>query len=213
MFFRVGSPFYRFMTLVTNLILLNLVWLVACIPVVTAGAATTAMYSVLFKFVNKEDDDVLKPFWRSFRQNFKQATLLWIPHGLIGLALGAELVYLGYKDTGIIWWLVFGALAVIYLMVSSMIYPMLSRYVNTTRAIVFNSINLTFRNFLPMISAAVLSFGPIGILLLDYEFFLYVGLIWTFGGISLLAYLNCIILSKIFKKYEDPEPAEELENL
>ena len=213
MFFRVGSPFYRFMTLVTNLILLNLIWLVACIPVITAGAATTAMYSVLLKYVNKEDDDVLKPFWKSFRHNFKQATLLWIPHSLIGLALGAELVYLGYNSTGIIWWVLFGALAVIYMMVSAMIYPMLARYVNTTRAIVFNSINLTFRNFLPMVSAAVLTFGPVGMLLLDPEYFLYIGLIWTFGGISLLAYLNCIVVSKIFKKYEDPAPEEETENL
>ena len=57
---------------------LNLLWLVCCIPVFTAGAATTAVYYVTLKLVRDEDDSTIKSFFRSFIQNFKQATAIWL---------------------------------------------------------------------------------------------------------------------------------------
>lgn len=211
MFFRYGSPFYRFMNFVTNLILLNLLWIFTSLPIFTAGASTTAMYHVLLQYVNKQDDEVVKPYFRSFKRNFKQATLIWIPHSLLGLALGAELFYLSETGAGVIWWILFVAVAVLYMMVSAMLYPMLGRYENTTRAIIFNSMNLTFRNLLPMVSAAVLNAAPLLLLLLDLEKFLWTSLVWTFGGLTLLCYLNAVIVMRIFRKYEEPEEPEESE--
>ena len=208
MFFRYGSPFYRFMNFVTNLILLNLLWIFTSLPIFTAGASTTAMYHVLLQYVNKQDDEVVKPYFRSFKRNFKQATLIWIPHSLLGLALGAELFYLSETGAGVIWWILFVAVAVLYMMVSAMLYPMLGRYENTTRAIIFNSMNLTFRNPLPMVSAAVLNAAPLLLLLLDLEKFLWTSLVWTFGGLTLLCYLNAVIVMRIFRKYEEPEEPE-----
>ena len=208
MFFRYGSPFYRFMNFVTNLILLNLLWIFTSLPIFTAGASTTAMYHVLLQYVNKQDDEVVKPYFRSFKRNFKQATLIWIPHSLLGLALGAELFYLSETGAGVIWWILFVAVAVLYMMVSAMLYPMLGRYENTTRAIIFNSMNLTFRNLLPMVSAAVLNAAPLLLLLLDLEKFLWTSLVWTFGGLTLLCYLNAVIVMRIFRKYEEPEEPE-----
>lgn len=203
--FRYGSPFTRFMSTVANLMLLNLLWIVTSLPIITIGASTTAMYHVVLQYVNKQDETLLKPYFMSFKQNFKQATLLWIPHGLIGLALVAELFYLTNGQTGSVWWVVFVVLTMIYLLISSMLYPMLARYENSTRNIVINSINLSFRNILPMLSAVVLNITPVALMVIDYNAFLYTALFWTFGGFSLIAYLNAILIMRIFKKYEDPE--------
>ena len=82
---------------------------------------------------------------------------------------------------------------------------MLGRYENTTRAIVFNTMNLTLRNFLPMLSAALLNAAPLLLLLVDLEAFLWSSLVWTFGGFTLLCFLNAIIVMRIFRKYEEPE--------
>lgn len=203
--FRYDSPFMRFMALVANLILLNLLWIITSLPLVTAGASTTAMYYVVLQYVNKQDDAVLKPFLKSFKDNFKQATKIWIPHGLIGLALVAEYFYLTINKTDSLWWLIFVVMAGVYLLISGMLYPMLARYENVTRAIVFNSINLSFRNFFPMLTTVILNFAPIGLLMIDYEVFLRTLPLWTFGGFSLIAYLNAIIVMRIFKKYDNPE--------
>lgn len=202
--FRYGSPFTRFMTTVANLMLLNLLWIVTSLPIITIGASTTAMYHVVLQYVNKQDETLLKPYFKSFKQNFKQATLLWIPHGLIGLALVAELFYMTDGQTGAVWWVIFAVLAVAYLLISAMLYPMLARYENTTRNIVINSINLSFRNILPMLSAVVLNITPLALMIIDYNAFLYTALFWTFGGFSLIAYLNSILIMRIFKKYEKP---------
>ncbi|MBQ1244270.1 MAG: DUF624 domain-containing protein [Clostridia bacterium] len=56
--FHPESKLVRLMTLVTNLVCLNLLWLIGCIPVITAGASTAAMYSVLFAYLTGKDDAV-----------------------------------------------------------------------------------------------------------------------------------------------------------
>ena len=73
-FFNYDNPVWRFIGKLGDLVLLNLLWLVCCIPVFTAGAATTAVYYVTLKLVRDEDDSTIKSFFRSFIQNFKQAT-------------------------------------------------------------------------------------------------------------------------------------------
>lgn len=206
--FRYGSPFHRLMTLVSNLMLLNLLWLITSLPLVTLGASTTAMYYVTMQYVTKQDDSVFRAYFRAFKENFRQATFLWIPHGLLCVALVVELYYLTLGQTSSLWWLVFGILGGIFCMVSGMLYPMIARYRNSTRAIVINSINLSVRNLFPMLCVTILNLAPIVLLLQFTGTFLYLGLVWSFGGFSLIAYVNSAILLGIFKKYEPREQEE-----
>lgn len=206
--FRYGSPFHRLMTLVSNLMLLNLLWLITSLPLVTLGASTTAMYYVTMQYVTKQDDSVFRAYFRAFKENFRQATFLWIPHGLLCVALVVELYYLTLGQTNSLWWLVFGILGGVFCMVSGMLYPMIARYRNSTRAIVINSINLSVRNLFPMLCVTILNLAPIVLLLQFTGTFLYLGLVWSFGGFSLIAYVNSAILLGIFKKYEPREQEE-----
>ena len=61
-FFNYDNPVWRFIGKLGDLVLLNLLWLVCCIPVFTAGAATTAVYYVTLKLVRDEDDSTIKSF-------------------------------------------------------------------------------------------------------------------------------------------------------
>ena len=78
--FRYGSKFYRLMTLVTNLMLLNMLWILTSLPLFTMGASLSAMYHVCIQYVTKQDDGLVKLYFKAFKENFKQATLVWIPH-------------------------------------------------------------------------------------------------------------------------------------
>lgn len=207
--FRYGSPAHRAMMLLTNLMMLNLMVILTSLPIFTLGASISSMYSLTIKYAKKEDDSVFKAYYKAFKQNFKQATIIWIPNMLIGIALGAAAYYLSSSDTGAFLWIILAVLAFLFCLVSSMIYPMLGRYNNTTVAIIFNSINISIRNILPMLCVVFLNVVP-WILAVEFTgIFLYLGLFWTFGGFSLIALLNSLVIARIFDKYTEAEPEEE----
>ena len=68
----------RILTTLCDFLILNILWLVCSVPVITAGASTTALYSVMFKIIKKEEGDIIKSFLKAFRQNFKQSTIIWL---------------------------------------------------------------------------------------------------------------------------------------
>ena len=200
------------MMLLTNLMMLNLMVIFTSLPIFTIGASVSAMYNLTIKYAKKEDDSVFRAYFKAFMQNFKQATIIWIPNMLIGIALGAAAYYLSSSETGAFLWIVLAVLAFLFCLVTSMIYPMLGRYNNTTVAIIFNSINISVRNILPMLCVVFLNIAP-WILAVEFtETFLYLGLLWTFGGFSLIALLNSMVIARIFDKYTEAEPEEEAAN-
>ena len=88
--FDMDNAFFRGMSKVADLCILNVVFLICCIPVFTIGAATTALSYVTLKMKDGEEGYILKSFFKSFRQNFKQSTVIWLLMVLIGLVLGLD---------------------------------------------------------------------------------------------------------------------------
>ena len=86
-FFSMDNKFFTFMNKVADLCILNIICLVCCIPIVTAGASITAMYYVTLKMVRNEEAYIVWSFFKSFKDNFKQATII----NLIMIAVGAVL--------------------------------------------------------------------------------------------------------------------------
>lgn len=85
--FNPENRFWMFMDKVMDAMIISLLWLVCSLPVVTMGAATTAVYQFTLHQVRDEEGYVWKSFFKAFRQNFRQATALWLG----GLAAGAFL--------------------------------------------------------------------------------------------------------------------------
>ena len=113
--------------------ILNILTLLLCLPVVTAGASLTAMYYVLLKIVRDEEGDIIQQFFQAFKLNFRQATIIWIILLLIYTALFVDWRIIrmqGDQFPGIVIILLYGAIAVVYL-ISLYIFPVLSRYRNT----------------------------------------------------------------------------------
>lgn len=77
-FFDLESPLMRVLNRVADLMILNLLMVVCCIPIITTGAAVTAMHYVLLKMVRGEEGYLIRGFFKSFKANFKQATLIWL---------------------------------------------------------------------------------------------------------------------------------------
>ena len=147
-FFSMDNKFFTFMGKVADLCILNIVCLICCIPIVTAGASITAMFFVTMKMVKNEESYIIKSFFKSFRQNFKQATVI----NLIMLAVAAIL----YVDLRIvnqmgqpisqILHVIFLAFTVLYAMVFMYIYPVLAKFYNSTRNTFINAVLMSVRH-------------------------------------------------------------------
>ena len=141
---------------------LNVLWFFCCLPIVTAGASTTALFYVTLKMAKDEEGNVTKSFFRDFRQNFKKATVIW----LILLALGIVLALDGYifyhmRFENAFWAVgtaVFLVALAAYAIVMMYIFPLLARFENTVKAMFLNSIMLGMRFLLCTVAMAVIYF-------------------------------------------------------
>lgn len=91
--FNPDSGFSRLMNKIADLFILNILWLFCSIPIVTIGATTIALYSVNLKIINNEEGNLIKTFFKSFKENFKKATIIWLIILIISMVLGVNLVF------------------------------------------------------------------------------------------------------------------------
>ncbi len=82
--FQFDGPFFEVLGKITDVIFLSFLWFIMSIPIVTIGASTTAAYYVAFNQLNKRDGYVVSSFFRSFKENFKQSTILFIGIVVLG---------------------------------------------------------------------------------------------------------------------------------
>ncbi len=127
---------------------LNLLWILCSLPVFTIGASTTALYYVTLKMVQDEESNITAMFFRAFRENFRQATTLWLIMLGIGLLLAGDgyiLYHLHHSAAGIpaVMWTLMLALiivaAIAYVIVLMYLFPLVASVRNTNWAMLKNS--------------------------------------------------------------------------
>ena len=115
---------------VADLILLNILCILCCIPIVTAGASITALYYVTLKMARDEESYIIRSFFRSFKQNFKQATIINVILLLTGAVLFIDL-RIAKCGSGMLYkglFTLFIAFAIIYALILLYIYPILPSF-------------------------------------------------------------------------------------
>ncbi len=108
---------------------LGLLWVIGCLPIITIGTSTTAAYYVGMKLSKNKNENIFKLYWHSFRQNFLQSSLLFIPYlvGVIGgLYFYSNLSYFQRLGSSVISLYVIISLCLFIL--SMNIFPLLSRF-------------------------------------------------------------------------------------
>ena len=147
-FFSYESKFSQILLKLCWSCYLNLLWFICSLPIVTIGASTTALYYARLKLVREEDSSLTRQFFRSFRENFKQATVLWLILLGVGLFLGADgyiLYHLRLSAAGplaVMWTLILAvviAASVVYVIVLLYVFPLLASVSNTNRAMLKNA--------------------------------------------------------------------------
>ncbi len=76
--FKYDNPFFEMVGKMFDMVFLGVLWFIMCLPIITIGASTTAAYYVTFNQLNGRDGYVFRKFFKSFKQNFKQSTMLFL---------------------------------------------------------------------------------------------------------------------------------------
>ena len=214
-FFDQDSVFFRGLDKLGSLFVLNMLTLVCSIPLVTAGASFTALYYVTMKMVRDEETYVTKDYFRSFRQNFRQGTIIWLIHFIIVsfLIFDYRLIAVNRENMPYARVLMVLVLSCSLLLAVELAYvfPVLAKFYNTVSQTIKNAFLMGIRHF-PRTAA---------ILFIDVIFFVIttIGLyrngksllapLYICLGFSVPAYANSYIFLKIFDQYIPADPDTE----
>jgi len=199
-FMNLDSPFMRFLGKMADLMILNLLVITCSIPIITMGASLTAMHYVALKIVRNEESYITKDFFKSFRMNFKQATLMWLFVLVVGVLIGYDIFIMTSTSINIP-----GVIKVIILVVTailalttSFVFPLLSKFDNTNINIFKNSFAISIAKFPRAIVMVVVSLAPIAILFMP-KYFPFLVLF----GFSVPAWISALLYNEVFKRLEE----------
>lgn len=193
------NPVMQFITKIVYSVYLNILWFICCIPVVTAGAATTALYYVTLKMAKNEEGGITKSFFRAFKENFKQSTIVWLILLALGIVLGVDGYVLWHMRFENAFWTVITAIFLVavaaYLIVVMYIFPLMARFDNTIFAMFKNSLFIGMRFLLCTALVAVIHFAMLFVIINIFT-------PAVIFGEGLCAFLSSYFLANILKLCE-----------
>lgn len=207
-FFSTDNPVIQFLARVGDLILVNFLFLICCLPVVTVGAALAGLNKMTQDIAAEEEKGVFRTFFRAFGQNFKQATGGWLAILLFLTGLGCYYLLIrafleGTLATALCWLL--AILAALVLAIASYLFPLMVRYENTLKEHVFNAGILALLKLPRTIGLMVLNLLPVLLFALSPQGFVQTLIFWLFIGFGFCSYLSSVILLPVFRELEDPK--------
>lgn len=191
------------LAVIGDLMVLNLLWILCCLPVVTAGASTTALYYSLLKMVRKEETYPARMFFRAFRQNLKQSIPLTILLLLVCAVLYVDLNVA--RNTAInfgpLLSILVAALFVVFAMAASYVFPLLAQFENTIMGTLKNALFMSIWHLPCSVVILLLNLLPVLLFFLSPSLFLKSLVLWLFVGGAGITYINSRLFVKIFDRY------------
>lgn len=205
--FNVNSPLFRFLTTLADFVVLNVIFILTCLPVFTIGTSITALYHVTMQEARAEHGYILRNYFKSWKQNFKQATGIWAVYFGVGAVLLFNLgFWYALKTTS-------GNIALALLLIAASVYvvsllyvfPLLSGFANPVRQTIKNSIFIALQNLRTTLLLLLIN----GLLAVLCWFVPNAVIFMLFLGFAFIAYCNSFLFIKVFTLYEAKEASDE----
>lgn len=188
-----------------DLMLLNILWVLFSLPVVTAGASTAALYSVMLKMVANEEGYIIRGFFEAFKRDFKQSTVVWLILLAAGAVLGADIMIVS-GFTGVMakaGMLLLGAALLIYLTELIFVFPLIARFENTTLHMMKNAVLIPFMRIRFMLPVVFLTAVSVILTFLNQTTVMAGAVVWSVIGGALLAFANSFLIREMFKPFSE----------
>lgn len=203
----------RFLNKVTDLVVLNLLFLVTSIPIFTIGASLTAMHAVNLRSIRYGDGYVIRQYFKAWKENFLQATISWLIFLAAGLVLCIDYRFWTVSKVGTLGrveQVVLIAIAIFFWMLATWLFPLLAKMRGSLKEQFQNALRMSVAYLLPYTIctmgiaggaayAAIRNVGALIILLVL--------------GFSLVSYLQSFFFYRVFAKHIDEDPVGECDPL
>ncbi|MDO4260555.1 MAG: DUF624 domain-containing protein [Eubacteriales bacterium] len=203
--FKLDGTISRILGNIGLFITVNLLCILCCLPLVTAGASITALHYVMLQFIHGDAPNLLSDFWKSFRANLRQGIAIHLIAAGVGALLYFNLSFAaGNLHLGVpfqIMAFLSGALAFLYLLTVTVIYPLLARYENTVSRTFYLAFLLAVTSFPTALLLLAVNLIPAVLFVLWPNAFLLLIPFYVFVGLSLVSYVDCLLLDRVFGKF------------
>lgn len=205
-----NSPLIQALGKLSDIVFCNIMFVIFSLPIVTIGASSAALYSCVQKLIqDREDDLIVKDFWRGFKANFVQATVIWLLV-LVVMVFLAAFYFVASQMLDVLgraYLLPFFLLAFFLLCGYQYLFPIQARYRLKVREVIKNAFLLslaalpwTLLSILLLVLSLLLTFK-----MMSFDMGLF---IWAMVGFGLLYYLNSLLFAQAFKKLDPKLPPE-----
>ena len=200
-FLNIDSPFMQIMNKVADLMILNLLTIVCMIPLITTGAALTAMHYQVLKIVRDEECYIVKGYFKAFKENFWQSTAIWLIMLVLGLVLGGDFYIMRMSETEfhVIFRAILGAIAIFTVFTLLFVFPVQAKFANPVFRTIRNALAMSILQAPKSVVMLVLYVLPIVIVIFVPNVFPLVMLF----GMTVPAFLSAKMYNKFFLKLED----------
>ena len=204
-FWAIDSPVMRVLGRLGDIIILNMIFVVGCIPVITIGTSLSALYAVAMKMARGEDPSVWKEFWKAYKRNFRPATICWLVMAVIAILLFVDFRIIGVLKRGSesmysIMRIVLAVILGMWMLMFQYLFPYIARFENTVKQTLKNAFLLMVRHLpwslllLVILIASALSIYIIPVLLVVIP--------------AVASIVFDFILERLFRRYMSPEDLE-----
>lgn len=213
-FTNTNGKLFQTVEKIGNLIVLNFLYILFCIPIVTIGPATAAMHYVTLKMIRDEEDVILRPFLHSFKQNLKQGVVVGLITFGVGVFLSFDLYYIyqmmmaGALLDKIVFVVVLFAFLV-YWMLTVYIFPLLAQFDNSTKQMFRTAAILAIRHLPATLCMGVISLAPVVLLMYTPQTGLVSMLFYAILGFAAVALMQDKLMVRIFNQYIPAETSGE----
>ncbi len=199
------NPIMRGIGRLADFIVLNVLWVICSIPVITIGASTTALYTVMLKLVKNEEGYIAKGFLKAFKENFKQSTVMWLVFLVMGIVFIVDFMSLKLMPDKAA-----AALQILFLFMGALIvaasvyaFALQARFENTVKNTLKNALILVFAKLPYTVLIIIITIAPVLATFLTVQTLVIGFTVWLFAGVALVAWLNSFLLRSIFRKLEE----------
>ena len=196
--FDIDNRFFRYVAKLTDLVLLNILWVIFSIPIITMGAATSAVYYVTLKMVKDEEGYIIRSFWKGFKQNLKQGIIIEVILLISGIILLGDIRYFLVSKNifSYLFISIFVIGLIIYTFTLIFVFPIIAKFNNTVSETLRNAVVISLNNPLVSISMTVL------LIVMLYGFYVSVPIMVIFPliAVSGYAYIGSILFRDIFER-------------
>ncbi len=198
--FNYDSPLMTTLGKITDLVLLNVLTLIFCIPIVTIGASITACHYAALK-IKRGEGYVFKSFWKSFKENLLQSTVIWFIVAINVVLCLFVVLFMNVEGTmGSVSKGILCAGLIFWCFVSCWVFPLQSKFINKIGATFKNAFFMSMKYIFRTILMVIICLIPVAALfLLTFQWYC---LLLMFG-ISLPIYLCAMLYDKKFEELED----------